>query len=164
MTMRITTLAVLVLAGCAGAAESSAGALAAPRSIADHECASCGMIVREQPAPRAQVVHRDGTHEWFCSIADLVAYRGSPSPHGRIEHTWVEILPPEVDPAVHDMSEARWVEVERAGFVLGVERNMVMGTPVLSFATEADARAAAERLRGRAASWDETERELGGAQ
>jgi len=58
------------------------------------------------------------------------------------------VLPPDVDPAVHDTSEARWVEVERAGFVLGVERNMVMGTPVLSFANEADARAAAERLHG----------------
>lgn len=164
MTLRLAALAVLSLAGCAGAAESSAGALASPQAIADHECASCGMIVREQPAPRAQVVHRDGTHEWFCSIADLVAYRGSPSRHGRIEHTWVEILPPDVDPAVHDMGEARWVEVERAAFVLGVERNMIMGAPVLSFATEADARAAAERLGGRTTRWDETERELGGAQ
>ena len=27
-------------------------------AIADHECAACGMLVRDQSAPRAQVVHR----------------------------------------------------------------------------------------------------------
>ncbi len=147
---------------CGGEQSASSGAAARPEPIAEHDCASCGMIVREQPSPRGQVVHRDGTHEWFCSIADVVAYVGAPSPHGRIEHVWVETQAVDVDPAANATADLPWMPAADAFFVLGVERERVMGPGVLVFASEADARSAAERLHGRMARWDEVVTALGG--
>lgn len=152
----------IALVGCAGAEGGASMENASPAPIGEHECASCGMIVREQPSPRAQLIHRDGTRAWFCSIADVVAYEAAPSRHGRIERTWVEVLPPELDPAVNDAAERPWIEADRVHFVLGVPRDLIMGTPALAYGSEGDARGAMERVGGRAARWDEVRRELGG--
>lgn len=130
-----------------------------PAALDGQECAACGMIVREEPSPRAQLVHRDGERAFFCSLADLVAYREVPSRHGEVVHTWVESLPAELDPAAHDAAAQPWIEAERAHFVLGIERR-VMGTPGLSYAREEDARAVAERVGGRAMRWNEAMRAL----
>lgn len=161
LSLSLAGLAPMLL-GCGGEEGPGAGATAAPEPIADHDCGACGMIVREQPSPRAQVVHRDGTHVWFCSIADVVAYLGSPSGHGRIEQIWVETLAADADPAADDVADRPWAHASDAAFVLGVERERVMGAAVLAFATRADADAAASRLGARAASWDEVVRALGG--
>jgi copper chaperone NosL len=162
MNRVVLLFSVLSLAACGGEERASAGASAHAEPIAEHECGSCGMIVREQPAPRAQVVHRDGTHAWFCSVGDVVAYLGAPSPHGRIEHVWVEVVEADVDLASTDVSEGTWVESTSAHYVLGVARPNVMGTPVLAFASAADAASAASRLGGRPASWSEVVTALGG--
>jgi nitrous oxide reductase accessory protein NosL len=157
----VVALAV-ALAACGGQEQASHGAAAQPEPIADHECGACGMIVREQPSPRGQVVHRDGTHVWLCSLADVVAYAAAPSPHGRVEQVWVETLAADVDPAANEVAQRPWARAAEAHYVLGVERDSVMGTAVLAFASAADASAAAARLGGRAASWDEIVRALGG--
>jgi nitrous oxide reductase accessory protein NosL len=149
-------------AGCSGSDQPSAVASAVPEPIADHECGACGMIVREEPSPRGQLVHRDGTHVWFCSIADVVAYMGAPSPHGRVEHVWVETLPAEVDPTQNDAAPRPWAEAVQAHYVTGVLRERVMGQAVLVFASEADARAAASRLGGRVTPWTDVVTALGG--
>lgn len=148
--------------GCGARGDTSLAATAPAESFADHECGTCGMIVREQPSPRAQVVHRDGTHAWFCSMADLVAYLDAPSTHGRIEQVWVETLPADTDPASANLEEHPWAHASEAFFVVGIDRVGVMGTPVLAFATEADADGAAGRLRGHAARWSEVVTMLGG--
>lgn len=149
----LTALAHLV--GCDAGSETSTSRETQPEPIGDHECGACGMIVREEPSPRAQLVHRDGTHVWFCSIADEVAYASAPSPHGRVETVWVETLPADVDPMTFDASARPWARVESATFVLGVTRERVMGVPVLAFGSNEDARAAATRLGGRVSSWDQ---------
>ena len=157
-------LAVGVGTACGSEAGEGSGAAAQPEAFADHECGACGMIVREQPAPRAQVVHRDGTHVWFCSIADVVAYLDAPSPHGRIEHVWVETLG--ADAAAVDLGSSEraahpWLDASDAFYVLGVARPDVMGAPVLVFNTAAGAAAAATRFDARAASWTEVLSTLG---
>lgn len=153
-------VALLLACACGNADVRAQAQDQAPEPIADAECGSCGMIVREQLSPRAQVVHHDGTHVWFCSIADLVAYLGTPTPHGRVEQIWVETLPADFSLDASDVSDRPWASAASATYVLGVTR-MVMGTPVLAFATEAEARTVAERVHGRVASWDETMNALG---
>ncbi len=148
--------------GCSGEAERSGEVITQPEPIADHECGACGMIVREQPSPRGQVVHHDGTHVWLCSLADLVAYASAPSPHGRVEERWVETLAADVDPAADDVAQRPWTRVADAHFVFGVERESVMGTAVLTFAGAADASSAAARLHGQVVEWSDVERALGG--
>jgi nitrous oxide reductase accessory protein NosL len=66
--------------------------------LLDQEDAVCGMLVREQSAPRGQVVHRDGTRFFFCSLGDMLVHIGAPFPHGRPQAIFVEVLKPEEDP------------------------------------------------------------------
>lgn len=119
----------------------------------DDECAACGMIVREQPSPRGQVVHRDGERAFFCSIADMHSYLEAPSPHGAVVATHVEVLAVDDDPAARSTAPERWVNAEEAAYVLGVPRRMIMGEPVLVYASHEDAERAAERLGGRTMNW-----------
>lgn len=153
----------LALLACGGSETHVVSADEAAQPIGEAECGACGMIVREQLSPRGQVVHHDGTHVWLCSIGDLVAYLGAPSPHGRIEQIWVEVLPADFDLAHGDTAERPWVLASSASYVLGVSR-MVMGTPALAFASASEASAVAQRVSGRVATWDETMHALGSAE
>ncbi len=107
------------------------------------------MVVREQPAPRAQLVHRDGTRAHFCSIGDLLQYLAAPSPHGNAQRVFVEVLSPTEDPEKPNLSPHAWQAAEAAFYVVGVKRPGVMGSPVLSYESEAAARDAAKHLKGR---------------
>ena len=40
-----------------------------PRDADVETCTACGMVVREQPAPRGQVIHRDGTRVFLCDFS-----------------------------------------------------------------------------------------------
>jgi copper chaperone NosL len=152
----------LLLSGCSGSGGQAAEAPVTAEPLGDHECGACGMIVREEPSPRAQLVHRDGTHVWFCSMTDVVAYMGAPSPHGAVRAVWVESLDVTVDPAADEVAARPWLRAADASYVLGVTRERVMGQAVLSFASEADATASAARLGGRVATWSEVVVALGG--
>lgn len=126
-----------------------------PVEIGLAECAVCGMVVREQPAPRAQVVHRDGERAHLCSIGDLRAYLAAPSPHGRTTAVWVEALPTGLAPADIGTALRPWQPAELAHYVLGVPRSGVMGEPVLSYGNSWEAEEEATRLSGRVVPWAE---------
>lgn len=131
----------------------TAAASAAPIGAA--ECAACGMVVREQPAPRGQAVHRDGTRVHLCSIGDMVHYLQSPSPHGKPSALFVEALEPSFDPASIDTAPRQWVSAETASYVVGIERKRVMGRAVLAYAERSHAEAAAKKSGGRVKTWNE---------
>ena len=120
-----------------------------------HECGACGMVVREQPAPRGQVVHRDGTRQYFCSIGDLIQYISSPSPHGAAEHIFVETLAREAHPEVHDTRPHPWRDAQEAQYVLGVQRSGIMGPPVMVFATRDQAARTSAKFHGQQHSWSD---------
>lgn len=167
MRTHATILALLVpliatsMLGSACSGESASAPIdRSAHELDGDECAACGMIVREQPAPRAQLVHRDGERAFFCSIGDMIAYRVSPSPHGAVVATYVEALPADADPAHNDTARRPWVEAERAGFVMGVPRDQIMGEPVLVYATRDEAASAASRHGGRSVAWAELQSEL----
>ncbi|MEZ4267743.1 MAG: nitrous oxide reductase accessory protein NosL [Myxococcota bacterium] len=123
-------------------------------------CAACGMVVSEQPAPRGQAVHRDGTREFFCSLADMVQYAEIPSPHGALTHTFVEVLDAAADPLETDDAPRTWVEAETAAYVLGVQRKMIMGVPVLAYADAAQATKVAEPRGATVHTWAELRRRV----
>jgi nitrous oxide reductase accessory protein NosL len=101
--------------------------------IAEQEGAVCGMLVRDQSAPRGQVVHRDGSRFFFCSVGDLLVHRSAPSPHGRVEATFVEVMDPAEDPGLPHTGEHAWSPAENVTYVIGVERQGIMGPPVLVY-------------------------------
>lgn len=137
---------------CSNRTQSTA-VTASPAEIEDAECAVCSMMVGEQPAPHAQVVHRDGTRSFTCSIGDLRAYLAAPSPHGQAQQIWVQALADGYDPAGTSSTGGPWVLAADAHYVVGVDRPTVMGRPVLAYATQAQAIAAAKATGGHLVTW-----------
>jgi len=149
------------LAGCKSHDEGSApAAQASAAAFGGAECGACGMVVREQPAPRGQLVYHDGTRVFFCSLGDLVQYMQSPSPHGSVEQVYVEVLDPKADPHQPSTAPRPWEDADRAAFVLGVKRGHVMGEPVLAYASKSAAEAVAKRYGGRLVTWSAVRKEL----
>lgn len=133
-------LVALVASGC-DEEKQRASEVAALRSESPGtaECAACSMVVREQPAPRGQVVHRDGTRRFVCSLADLAHYLDAPSKHGEARAIFVEVLDPSADPRRVSAAARPWVRAGQAHFVVGVKRPRVMGKPALAYRTRAEA-------------------------
>ncbi|HIF97283.1 MAG TPA: hypothetical protein EYQ54_09715 [Myxococcales bacterium] len=104
-----------------------------PEAISNQEDAVCGMLVRGQSAPRAQVIHRDGTRAFFCSVADLLAYLEAPSPHGAVLRTYLEVMEPDESPAQSHTRAHPWSEAGQASFVVGLKRSSIMGAPVMVY-------------------------------
>ena len=118
-----------------------------------HECAACGMIVREQPAPRAQLVHKDGTRHFFCSVSDMATYLTAPSPHGPVTKTWVETMDTVASPLEFDTAKLSWINAADASYVVGIDKKRVMGTPVLVYSSNGKAQQMTKQHGGKAASW-----------
>ena len=132
-------LVVLSLLGCGRAGDTSAEHAHEPVALEDHEDEVCGMLVREQSAPRGQVTHSDGSRFFFCSIGDLFVHLGAPSPHGRVAAVFVEVMSAEEDPGERHLGVHPWVPAEDAIYVVGIDRPGIMGAPVLTYADRSDA-------------------------
>ncbi len=146
--------ALLALTACGSKDnDERPAAPAGPAAIETAECAACGMVVREQPAPRGQIVHRDGTRAFFCSLDDLRQYALAPSRHGEIVETYVETVADDLDPATTPVDERPWSDAADAHYVVGVSRPGIMGPPALAYASAAAAQAAAAKHAGRTLVW-----------
>jgi len=131
-------------AGCGGGETPSDPTEHDPIAIADQEDPVCGMLVRNQSAPRGQVRHRDGTSLAFCSLGDMLVHLEAPNRHGETTDVFVEVLRADEDPAESHTGEHPWLSADEAFYVVGVERRAIMGPPILSYA---DAETAAEVAR-----------------
>jgi nitrous oxide reductase accessory protein NosL len=127
-------LLALSLHGCGASESGDSEGADAPIALADQEDAVCGMLVREQSAPRSQIVHNDGSRFFFCSIGDMLIHLGAPSPHGRAKSVFVEVMDPREDPARPHTGAHPWAAAEDVVYVVGIERPGVMGAPVLTYA------------------------------
>ena len=149
-TVFVSAALPLLLLGCDERKDTSRSArVVVAESPGTAECAVCSMVVREQPAPRAQVVHRDGARRFLCSLGDLVQYLRAPSRHGKVEAVFVEVLDSTQDPTRVSAEPRPWVRWEAAHFVVGVARSGVMGVPVLAYRDSDDARRIARAHQAR---------------
>jgi copper chaperone NosL len=124
------------------------------QAIHTHACAACGMIVREEPSPRGQVIHRDGKRVFFCSLSDMLTYLETPSPHGKARMIFVEGMNPKTDPLVFSPKTEPWLAASKATYVLGVKKTRVMGVPILSYEKKADAEIWAKQYKGQVVTWE----------
>jgi copper chaperone NosL len=122
------------LAASACNAENSAGEVAALTPIEPGEsCHVCGMIVANFPGPKAQaaVKNREKTLK-FCSTADLFTWLLQPETEAIVQAVYV-----------HDMgasgaswdkpSDAHYVDVKKAWYVVGGDQMGAMGATLASF-------------------------------
>jgi len=125
----------IVLAACAEETNDLDHVLRGhPQSMLGTEGAVCSMVVSEQPAPRAQVLHRDGTRLFLCGIADLLIHLDSPSPHGMPVEIYVEAMEIDEDPREISRGEHEWIRAESAIYRIGDERPpIIMGAPVMVY-------------------------------
>ncbi len=153
--MRVLFILALTLTTACSSKQSTTEATTNHKAEAfdDAECAACGMVVREQPSPRAQLVHRDGHRAHFCSMGDLLTYHKAPSSHGKPAAVFVEVMPPEAKASIHDRAALPWAKAANASYVVGFSRPGIMGAPVLVFADTKAAKTAAIRERGRMVDW-----------
>jgi copper chaperone NosL len=141
-------LAALSPLSCGPADDSDAERAHGPVALRDQEDEVCGMLVREQSAPRGQVTHSDGSRFFFCSIGDMLVHLGAPSPHGRTRATFVEVMEPQQDPSQPHTGVHPWLPAEDAVYVVGIERPGIMGEPVLTYASRSDAERVIARTAG----------------
>ncbi len=125
----------------------------APSAIENAECEVCGMLVGEQPAPRGQVVYRNGHHAFTCSLEGLHALVSVRSPLGKPVGVYVEALPERFDWTQSSVEPHPWVAADEAFFVAGAKRSQVMGFPLLSFSEQPAARQAADSLGTQPHQW-----------
>lgn len=126
-----------------------------PENADTETCAACGMVVREQPAPRGQVIRRDGSREFLCSIDDLVHYLEVPSPKGKPAAIYVEVMPEEHQPLDLDTTWRVWSKTNDLFFVTGIKRGAVMGDPALTYKTKITAEKIAGKFAGKMMTFDE---------
>jgi nitrous oxide reductase accessory protein NosL len=153
--MLVLASAVSLTASCGS--DDSAPALVdlEPVAITDQEGAVCGMLIREQSAPRAQVVHRDGEHAFLCGVGDLLAYLDAPSPHGAPMGVLVEVMHPGQQPSDSHTGAHPWIPAEQGVYVVGIERQQIMGPPVLVYRDRAAAEQVAVDPSAKILTWDE---------
>jgi nitrous oxide reductase accessory protein NosL len=133
------TLVALALLGCSPPNGGDTDHAHQAVALDDQEDAVCGMLVREQSAPRSQVVHRDGSRFFFCSLGDMLVHLDAPSPHGRAEAIFVEAMEAGENPMQSHTGDHPWVAAEVAIYLVGIERRGIMGEPVLAFADRQEA-------------------------
>ncbi len=146
-------LCAVLLAGC-GSKVDAVAVSQTPDPITTQECDACGMVVIEQPAPRGQVIYRDGTHAHFCSLGDMLVALDARSPHGSAQHVYVEALPADLDPAAFSTGAQPWIPAAEATYVSGVVRERVMGAPLLSYRDPTVAASVAAAHHGTVVTWD----------
>jgi copper chaperone NosL len=152
---------VVATLACSNAGPKATAADIKPEEIGAHECEACGMLIREQPAPRAQLVHKDGQRHFFCSVSDMLTYMQAPSPHGSVATSFVETLHPQDDPMEFSVDPRPWTGTREAAFVLGVAKPKVMGTPILVYGSENEAKSVSEKYKGTTVSWNKLKQTLG---
>lgn len=148
-------LAASLAMGCTPEDASDRAGAFEPVEIADQEDAVCGMLVRDQSAPRAQVIHRDGERSFLCSIGDLLVYLEAPSPHGAPSKVLVESMDPSEDPSQSHTGPHPWILAEDGVYVVGIERRGIMGAPVLVYRSREAARQVTEGTTARVLDFEE---------
>jgi len=139
---------------------SDADAGLQPKNADTETCAACGMVIREQPAPRGQVIHRNGDRRFLCSIDDLLQYLEVPSPSGKPARIYSEVMPEAHALEDMDTSFQSWEEAAALFYVTGIDRQGVMGAPVMSYQSKEAADKAAENFGGKVLTFEQLRKQI----
>jgi copper chaperone NosL len=136
-----------LLAACSDAART----VAARDPADDAACALDGMVLKDFPGPKAQIVYQDGQIAVFCSLTELFEVLYSGESKRAIQALYVQ----DMGQADWQQPRGHWIDARKALFVVGSRKMGAMGPTFGAFAQQQDAQAFSAREGGRVLQFSE---------
>ncbi|CAB1370897.1 nitrous oxide reductase accessory protein NosL [Denitratisoma oestradiolicum] len=127
----------LIFALLAGCSPQGGGGTQALDFSQDTACALDGMVLAEFPGPKGQIHYEGASPEFFCDTVEVLAALLQPEQARKVKAAYVQ------DMGTTDWEKPRghWVEARQAFYVKDSSLRGAMGPTLVSFASEAAAKA-----------------------
>ncbi|MES2148440.1 MAG: nitrous oxide reductase accessory protein NosL [Pseudomonadota bacterium] len=131
--------AALVLGACSQVAPS----VIALEPGADAACALDGMVLKDFPGPKAQILYAEGRPDYYCDLMELFAVLQAPEQKRKVAAIFVQ----DMAKADWEHPSGHWIAARGALFVVGSKKAGSMGPTFGAFSTR-EAAAAFVQLEG----------------
>ncbi len=135
--IRITRFAciagMVLLAACSEVVKQSGP----QEPAADTACALDGMVLKDFPGPKAQVLYAEGKPDFYCDLMELFAMVLAPEQKRAVAGVFVQ----DMGKADWASPSGHWIAAKTALYVVGSRKAGSMGATFASFADKLDAAA-----------------------
>jgi copper chaperone NosL len=142
----------LLLAACSRTIEP----IVALEPGGDTACALDGMLLKDFPGPKAQIVYAEGKPDFFCDLMDLFSTVLVPEQKRRVAAMFVQ----DMGKTGWEHPQGNWIDAKTAIYVAGSKKLGSMGTTFGSFANMQDAQAFMKTEGGKIVRFDQITPEL----
>ena len=157
MKSKLTRTQGVKLAACVAALLlMSACSHAIPQAVAqepsnDTACALDGMMLKDFPGPKAQILYVEGKPDFFCDLMELFSTTLMPEQKRQIAAMFVQ----DMGKTDWDHPSAHWIAAKTAVYVVGSKKLGSMGPTFGSFANAQDAEIFAKKEGGKIFRFDQ---------
>jgi copper chaperone NosL len=117
----------------------------------DTACALDGMLLKDFPGPKAQILYAEGKPDFFCDLMDLFATVLAPEQKRHVAAMFVQ----DMGKTDWDHPQGNWIDAKTALYVVGSKKAGSMGPTFGSFSDRQDAEAFMNKEGGRIVRFDE---------
>lgn len=144
---RLACLSALLLVACSQPVQTTV----AQEPDADTACALDGMILKDYPGPKAQILYAEGKPDFFCDLMELFRVLLMPEQKRQISALYVQ------DMGKTDWAQpvGHWIDAKKAFYVVGSKKAGSMGPTFGTFGNEQDAHTFMQQEGGRILSFDQ---------
>jgi len=147
-------LALLLFSGCSE--KSNTQASYSPKDLTgDEVCMLDGMILRDHPGPKGQIIFKNGEPHFFCDTKGLISTLYDPNYKVKIKQAFVQDFGNREWGSYKD----NWIDVKQAFFVMDSSRFGAMGPTLATFASRTDADNFAKEFGGSVLAFSELNEE-----
>jgi copper chaperone NosL len=143
---------VLLLVAC----DRDIGQTAALEPSDDTACAVDGMLLKDFPGPKAQIIYAEGKPDFFCDLMDLFSMMLSPEQKRKVAAAFVQ----DMGKTDWDHPRGNWIDARTAIYVAGSKKPGSMGRTFGSFSNLQDAEAFMKTEGGRIVRFDQVTPDL----
>jgi copper chaperone NosL len=137
----------LLLAAC-GREIQTASAL---EPNGDTACAVDGMLLKDFPGPKAQIIYAEGKPDFFCDLMDLFSMVLSPEQKRKVAAVFVQ----DMGKTDWDHPQGNWIDAKTAIYVAGSKKPGSMGMTFGSFSKMQDAQSFVKAEGGKIVRFDQ---------
>jgi copper chaperone NosL len=143
---------VLLLAACSRTTQP----IVALEPNGDTACAVDGMLLKDFPGPKAQIVYAEGKPDFFCDLMDLFSTVLIPEQRRQVAAVFVQ----DMGKTNWEHPQGNWIDAKTAIYVAGSKKPGSMGATFGSFGSMQDAQAFVKAEGGRIVRFDQITPEL----